>query len=69
MTSVPGGYSAYIEGENLATSSDPQYLLELLELILRQFKIVAHVHRVVLANLTRVKVSAVGVRVSVVGSV
>ncbi len=49
-------FSAYIEGENLATSSDPQYLLELLELVLQQFRIVAHTHRIVLANLTRIKV-------------
>ena len=48
--------SAYFEGEDLSSAHNTEYLLELLELILQQFKIVAHVHQIVLANLQRVKV-------------
>ncbi len=41
----------------MATQYMPQYLLELLELIFKQFRIVAQVHEIVLANMQRIKVS------------
>jgi len=49
--------SAYMEGEDLGQVQQPQFLLELLELIFKQFRIVAQVHAVILANIQRIKVS------------
>ena len=48
--------SAYLEGENITQLYQPHFLLELLELIFEQFRIVACTHQVVLANMQRVKV-------------
>lgn len=47
--------SAYMEGEDLGQVQQPQFLLELLELIFKQFRIVAQVHAVILANIQRIK--------------
>jgi hypothetical protein len=47
--------SAYLEGEEIDQQFQPQFLLELLELIFKQFRIVARVHDIVLANMKRVK--------------
>ncbi|KAK2144045.1 hypothetical protein LSH36_791g00032 [Paralvinella palmiformis] len=45
----------YLEGEDMPQMDQPQYLLELLELIFKQFKIVAGVHLIILANMQRIK--------------
>ena len=47
---------AYIEGEEVSQLQQPQFLLELLELIFKQFRIVARVHSIILANMQRIKV-------------
>ena len=47
--------NAYLEGEDIAQLHQPQFLLELLELVFKQFRIVARVHTIVLANMKRIK--------------
>ncbi|ELT88409.1 hypothetical protein CAPTEDRAFT_172210 [Capitella teleta] len=50
--------NAYLEGEEIGQQYQPQFLLELLELVFKQFRIVARVHDIVLANMKRVKNSS-----------
>ena len=49
--------SAYLEGENISNVHQPQYFLELLELVCEQFSVVACAHQVVLASMQRIRVS------------
>ncbi|ESN96349.1 hypothetical protein HELRODRAFT_186534 [Helobdella robusta] len=46
---------AYVEGEELSQLQQPQYLLEMLELIFKQFHVVSKVHEILLANMRRIK--------------
>ena len=49
--------SAYCEGENLAALQQPELLLELLQLVFQQFRVVARIHQIIIANMQRLKVS------------
>ena len=47
--------SAFVEGEELSQLQQPQFLLDMLELVFKQFQIVAKAHEILLANLMKMQ--------------
>ena len=56
---MPAGlvFSSSQQGDLLSNQNQPRFLLELLEIVFQQFRLVANTHKMVLRNLNRVIVS------------
>ena len=51
--------SAFVEGERLADIYQPGLFLDILKLVFAQFRVVARIHEIIIANMQRIKVSSI----------
>ena len=52
-------HSFYVEGVVMSDVVQPNHLLEMLKLVFSQFRVVARIHEIVIANMQRIKVRQV----------